>query len=789
MPVYSQTQLSGTIKSGEGDALANVSVRISNTEIVNQSDDYGNYTVSVPSHRVTVVFSKVGFQTARVELDLSGKSFYFYEVILKPEARLLGEVSILENRYNINNSTRIDPGISAFLPSVSGNFEAILKTLPGISANNELSSQYTVRGGNFDENLVYINDIEIYRPFMVRNGQQEGLSFINPELADEIRFSGGGFEARYGDKMSSVLDVHYGEPDSTQVTGSAGILGYSATLKYVGKGGKAYLLTGFRQKFNQSILKSQSTKGSYDSDFYDLQLLYHRQLSGKLSIGYLGNYNLSKFQLIPASGETEFGTLESRLRLQVIYDGIERDRYRSFMNGLTFTFKPSEKVHFKWINSAFSLVESEMFDIEGRYLLDEVTPKTNVSSVGANKAIGSSRSHARNSLRADIFSTEVKAYFQNGSSFLESGLRYQYDHINDRLHEYTLVDSAGFTIPGVSLTDMVSSANRVSTSRAIFYVQDVTPIASGLTLSAGVRGNYSSRSRQFLISPRATLSYQPRNKTEVLYRFSAGLYSQPRFYREMRNFYGQLAGDQRAQRSLHLLAALDKNMVGGGVPIKFTSEVYYKALWDLVPYKVENLRIRYFADQLAKGYATGVDFSVSGEFIDDMESSFRLSLMKTMEDIHGDYYMQQNAAGNPERVEPGFLKRPTDQRINASAFFQDKLFTSPSNKVHLSFLYGAALPIGPPQTQRYRDVFKIPAYKRADIGFSKDFLDASLPRRSATLQKYFSSLIIYAGVFNLLDNNNTVSYLWLKDIYDNQYAIPNYLTGRQLSFKLIVKLK
>ncbi|HEY1025837.1 MAG TPA: TonB-dependent receptor, partial [Sphingobacteriaceae bacterium] len=438
-------------------------------------------------------------------------------------------------------------------------------------------------------------------------------------------------------------------------------------------------------------------------------------------------------------------------------------------------------------NSVFRINERETFDVEGHYIFDELESGKS-ATVKANLASGTRSAHARNHLRADIYSTELKAYLQKGRSYFESGLRYQFDRIDDSLNEYSVIDTAGDTSAGRGLSDVVSSENQVSTSRISFYMQDVVAINSRLTLSAGVRGNFNTGNREFLLTPRVSLAFQPQNP-DVTYRFAAGSYSQPSFYREMRMFNGQLVHNTRAQRSVHFLAGLDRSFVKLNTRIKFTSEVYYKALSDLVPYKIENLRVRYLADQRAKGYAAGVDLSFSGELVKDMESSFRLSLMKTMEDIEGDFFNRTTASGSTERVEPGLLKRPADQRINASVFFQDKLFNSPSNKVHLTLLYGSSLPVGPPQTERYRDVFKIPAYKRADIGFSKDFLDASLQRRSAKLNKYFSSFILYAGVFNLLDNNNTVSYLWLKDAYDNQYAIPNYLSGRRLNVKLIAGFK
>ncbi|MEO8794252.1 MAG: TonB-dependent receptor [Daejeonella sp.] len=789
-----QTLLSGRV-FGEGNMpLENVSVTQVGTNNSTQTDPYGFYQLKVKAASIKVSFSRVGYKTTTLQIGLIPGEENKQDVKLILDLRSLDEVQVFSNINNAGNSILVNAANMAAFPSASGNFEAMIKTLPGVSSNNELSSQYSVRGGNFDENLVYVNDVEIYRPLLIRNGQQEGLSFINPELASLVKFSAGGFEARYGDKLSSVLDVKYLKPDSAYSSVSIGNLGSSATIKLPYK--KQYFLAGIRLKKNGSLLNSQDTKGNYKPDFSDFQVLYNRNLSSKLNLSVLGNYNLSNFNLEPESRETKYGTFTEVLRLQVDFNGREADKYESGMAAFTFLYKPSNKLNLKWINSAFRISEQEKIDIEGRYIFDEIETNLgnpNFGKVRASRGIGSNLDYARNKLNANIYSSEIRLYKQNTKSFLESGIRYQINQVDDKLNEYTVIDSAGYTLPNnqeeLILENQVNTKNSVSISTLSGFIQNTYNFNSRLSFSSGIRANYNNYSKQVLLSPRLNAAFLANSASTLLLRASAGIYDQQPYYREFRNFDGSLNPNAKAQRSLHFLAGADYNFFGLGTNLKFTSELYYKYLSRLTPYKIENLRIRYYADQQSKGYATGIDFSLSGKFVKELESSFRLSLMKTAEDIKDDFYFMNDANGNSVRIEPGYLNRPSDQRINFSVFFQDQLLGNPSYKVHLTMFYGSALPIGPPNAERYRDVFKIPAYKRVDIGFSKDFLGEGNQRKPVFFQKYFSSLTAYAEIFNLLDINNTVSYLWIKDVNNNQYAIPNYLTSRQLNLRLIAKFK
>lgn len=785
--------ITGRILNERGEVLEDVNIQAENSPLIIKSNKEGIYLLAIdkPVYPLKISYKLTGYFTQIAQISYQSTPKINQNITLKFDITELDAVTVSSEASRHGNLQNIDAGLIKNNPSASQNFESLLKTLAGVSTNNELSSQYSVRGGSFDENLIYINDIEIFRPLLIRNAQQEGLSFINPELVSKAVFSAGGFEARYGDKLSSVLDIRYGKPDSSELLFSAGLLGLSATAKVPYK--KSYLLAGIRNKTNQSILRTQPVVGSYEPQFYDIQALYYLDLNKRLAISVFGDYNLDRFSLVPQSRETVFGTVNQQYRLRINYQGQEKDRYESIVGALTLAYKTSRRLRLKWINSAFKISEHETFDLKGSYVFDElITGYNDFENVRAKRGIGTNYDYARNTLKTSIYSSELRSSYQTSNSFWESGIRYQIDVISDRLNEYKVIDSAGYTLPNtagnLNLSDVVYANNYLTTSRLTAFIQNTFPLTSTLTLAAGLRSNYNSYTKEFFLSPRFSAIYRPAESTRV-WRFSAGSYNQPPFYRELRNFNGELNDHSKSQRSIHLLAATDYTFQKKDITTKFTSELYLKKLNNLVPYKIENLRVRYFADQQAKGYVMGADFTLNSEFVSGMESSFRLSLMKAAEDIKDDSYEVKNAEGKISMVYPGYLRSPTDQRINFSAFFQDKLFNSPTYKVHLTILYGSSLPVGPPQSERFMDNFKIPAYRRVDIGFSKDFLEGETKKRLKFLNRYFDSFLAYAEVFNLLNINNTVSYLWIKDVHNNQFAIPNYLTSRQLNIKFIAKIK
>lgn len=774
-------KVTGLVSDALQRPLSQVTVMVLGQTQSALTDEHGNYTIYSSSTSFALKYSLLGYKPIVIKISHDQAGRLIQHVTLIESSSELEQVTITNKQNQLSNSTTINiAGISA-LPSVSGNFEAVLKTLPGVAVNNELSAQYSVRGGNFDENLVYVNDIEINRPVLIRNGQQEGLSFINSDLLTGARFSAGGFEARYGDKLSSVLDVKYGRPDSTQTTLTAGLTGAALSTKILQQ--NSYLLAGFRYKNNASILTKQDNRGSYNPDFTDAQLIFQQQLSPKLSLNFLGSFNGGTFRLNPESRATEFGTLSNTIRLNVDYDGKEVDDYRTAGGAVTTLFMPKPNLVIKWINSYFNTLERENINIHGAYFLTElrnnvVMPGQGPGTVNTDRGMGGYQTYADNELRSASFSSELKGDQTFNNHTFSWGARFEYKDYRDRLYEYSLIDSAGVLINlgtgSFSSDNSIDARNKLNIQYYTAYVQDSYSLSPHSDLQLGVRAGYNSLSRQLLLSPRLLLAFRPSSNNKI-FRFSAGVYQQAPDYRSIRDYQGQLNLNQQAQRSYNTSAGLDYAFDGLGTRLKFTSEAYFKYQDRLIPYVMDNVRIRYLATQVAEGYTYGADFSIGGEFVKDLVSYFRLSLMNARQDIRND--------------QAGFLKRPTDQRVNFSAYFQDRLMNSPTYKVHLNLLYGSSLPIGPPTGQKYSDNFHIPAYKRIDIGFSKDFLDDAAAKKPKFIDKYFSSCIVYVEVFNLLNINNTVSYLWLKDIDNVQYAVPNYLTGRQFNLKMIIKFK
>lgn len=741
------------------------------------TDDLGNYTLYAGSTSFVLKYSLLGYKAVLIPIMQDKAGRINQNVVLVESISELEQVSITTKQNQLSNTKTINIADISNMPAVSGNFEAILKTLPGVSTNNELSSQYSVRGGNFDENLVYVNDIEISRPVLIRNGQQEGLSFINSDLLSAARFSAGGFEARYGDKLSSVLDVKYGKPDSSQTILTAGFTGASMSTKLLQRNG--YLLAGLRYKNNTGLLNGQDSKGSYNPNFTDAQLIYQQNLSSKLSLNFLGSFNSGLFRLIPDSRETEFGTLSKTIRLNVDYDGKEVDDYQTAGGAVTAIYMPEPNLSIKWINSYFNTVEKENINILGRYYLSELRNHNGVKDpVKGDMSIGSYLTYADNRLNSSNFSSEIKADQTFSNHTFSWGMRFENKSYKDHLSEYSLIDSAGYPIKqgtgSFFQNTTISATNNLAIQYYTAYLQDSYRLSAYTDLQLGIRANYNSLSEQLLLSPRLLMAYRPWSNNKI-FRFTAGVYQQAPDYRSIRDYQGLLNLKQQAQRSYNTSAGLDYAFDGLGTRLKFTSEAYFKYQDRLIPYVMDNVRIKYLASQEAKGYTYGADFSIGGEFVKDLVSYFRVSLMKAEQDILND--------------RRGYLKRPTDQRVNFSAYFQDRLMNSPSYKVHLSALYGSRLPIGSPMASYYTDDFHIPAYKRIDIGFSKDFLDDAVVHKPKFMDKYFSSFSVYVEVFNLLNINNTVSYLWLKDISNVQYAVPNYLTGRQLNIKMVIKFK
>ena len=744
-------------------------------------------------------------------------------VVMKRSAEELPDVEIVDKQIRHTNLQRLSPKVAAEIPSLSGGgVEDLLKTLPGVASNNELSSQYSVRGGNFDENLVYVNGIEIYRPFLIRAGQQEGLSFVNSALVSSILFSAGGFESKYGDKMSSVLDIQYKKPTSFGGSFQASLLGAQAHVEGISKNRKFTYLTGVRYKSNSYIFRGLETEGDYKPNFADVQALFAYRISDKVELSFLGNYARNSYNVIPSSRQTEFGTIQEAYRLNIYFEGQEVDRFENYMGALSLDYYPKDNLKLQFISSAFQTRESETFDILGEYFIGKLENQLDDEQFGEvvqAQGVGGFLDHARNYLKATVFNIEHKGYYDLSKHYLQWGVKYQHEFINDRLSEWELIDSAGYTIPEPPFTvgdpapvytpqlemySLYKADTTFQSNRYSAFIQNSWNFHIGTAnayLIAGIRGSYWDINKQFVLSPRLTLSVKPIWEQDILFRFSAGYYQQPPFYRELRDLQGRVNPAVRAQKSIHFVAGMDWDFIAWNRPFKFVTEAYYKVLDDLVPYVVDNVRIRYYGDNISHGYAYGLDMKVNGEFIKGIDSWFSFSLLKTSEDIEGDNYWEYyNEAGEeiiPGYTEdqvvadsaqffPGYIPRPTDQRVHFALFFQDYIPRNPTWKMHIKLIFGSGLPFGPPNAPKYEHVYRTPAYRRVDIGFSKELIGGYSSFGPKNPLKYIKSAWISLEVFNLFQIYNTISYILVKDKNGREYAVPNYLTPRLINLRLAV---
>jgi len=795
---FSQS-ISGTITDEENNTLPSVNIAILNTSIGATSLNDGSYNMEVPANKSMVVaYSFIGYEIEKIRLPMLKRGQnYTLNIQLKAKNTLLNDVIVKDKKSRKESFNRIKPKHVKILPGSQGGIEAILKTLPGVSSANELSSQYSVRGGNFDENLVYVNGIEVYRPFLIRAGQQEGLSFVNTDMVSSILFSAGGFEAKYGDKMSSVLDITYKRPRENAASLQLSMLGGSAHFEGASKNGRFSYLVGARHKTNEYVLNAMDTKADYIPKFSDLQTFINYELNTNWQISFLGNISKNEYTMIPENRDTEFGTLNEALKLTIFFEGKEVDKYETYFGALSTTYQPSTHLNLQFTTSAFQTFEQENFDILGEYWLYQL--ENNLGSddfgnIAFDRGVGKYINHARNSLNARVMNFSHKGNYNNEDLKVDWGFRAQKEEIEDKISEWNLIDSAFFNYPHpndniggeadpnqqIVMSELLKTQINLSSYRNSGYMQFSKDI-NNITINAGTRGSYWTYNEELLLSPRATIAYAPLWKKDIVFRAASGIYYQSPFYKELRTPEGTLNSNIKAQKSTHYVMGADYLFYSWGRPFKWITEVYYKNLENLIPYKVDNVRIQYLANDLSNGYAKGIDMKINGEFVSGVESWASLSVMKTEEDIVGDYIT--NADGSSS--EAGFIPRPTDQRVNFSMFFQDYIPGNPNYKMHLNLIYGTGLSFGPPNSEKHQDVLRIPDYRRVDIGFSAVLKDENKKSRIKWLNA-FNSIWVSAEVFNLLDINNTVSYLWVADITGRQYAVPNYLTARQLNAKLIL---
>ena len=798
--IYGQT-LSGIIIDNDKELLAGTYIIIKGENTGVTSDNNGKYFLNLKANRSVVIeVSFIGYSTKIIRIPMLKKGqTYTLDIQLFPEGKLINDVIVRDKKSRKQALSKIKTQHVSIIPNSVGGIEAILKTHAGVSSANDLSSQYSVRGGNFDENMVYVNGIEVYRPFLIHSGQQEGLTFVNSDMVDNILFSAGGFEAKYGDKMSSVLDITYRTPKENKASINMSLLGGSVHFEGVTFNNKFSYLVGFRNKSNQYLLNAMDTKAEYKPNFSDLQTYLKYQIKDNWTISFLANVSKNRYRMVPTTRDTEFGNLNEALKLRIFFEGQEADKYNTYFGAFNTSFSPNLKTKINLTTSAFKTIESESFDILGEYWLyqlDNNLGSDDFGDIKFDRGVGKFINHARNNLEAIVINTSANGhYISNENTKWEWGFRIQKEDIEDHIKEWTLIDSAGFTLPhpndnigGISdnnqtvgMTSYLKSDLSLSSLRKSGYLQ-INKEAGNFTINAGSRFSTWSFNKEQLFSPRVNIAYIPLWEKDFVFRAATGIYYQSPFYKELRKLDGTLNLNIESQKSIHFVVGSDYLFYSWGRPFKLVTEVYYKKLENLIPYKVDNVRIQYLAENNSNGYATGIDLKINGEFVPGVESWASISVMQTMEDIEDDFYIDSESG---ETKYPGFIPRPTDQRVNFSMFFQDYIPNNPNYKMHLSMMYGTGLPFGPPKSEKYQDVLTMPDYRRVDIGFSAVIKAEDKKSKIKFLNK-LNSMWVSAEVFNLLDIDNTVSYLWVSDVSGRQYAVPNYLTPRQLNFKLIV---
>ncbi|HEU4717151.1 MAG TPA: TonB-dependent receptor [Bacteroidia bacterium] len=804
----------GTVKDSTGKPLADVQAGYIGSSKLSMTDANGNFCFNVPAAKeVTIVLRAVGYTGISKKISVSAGDTLKLNFTMK--SNYVGNViNVFGDKDDFGRP--LPPHIADHLPAPNGpDISNVLKYTAGAFSPNELSTQYSVRGGNFDENLVYVNDIEVYRPFLTRAGQQEGLSFVNIDMTDNVYFSAGGFDAKYGDKMSSVLDVTYRTPTKFRGTASAGLLGFTAEVEGSSTNHRFSWMLGVRNKTNRYVLRSLDTKGDYFTNFIDGQVYLSYAITDEWSLNYLGNYAYNKYNLIPSTRETDFGTINNALRFTVYFDGQEINTFTTNFHALSLDYSDHHHWRSKFILSSFNSYETETFDVQGQYYIDQLEAdfgKPTFGQVAFNRGVGTFINHARNYLDAWVNNAEVKAwrYSYSDKYTWNFGLRAQNERINDQLSEWNYIDSAGYSIPyypyeTIDLQNVVKSTAQLNSMRYSGFVQLKYSTrlrdTSDFSVTAGVRAQYWDLNGQLIVSPRIRLSWKPNWKKDIAFKFATGLYDQPPFYRELRDFTGHVNRDVKAQTSVHFIAGSDWTFQWWGRPFRFITEAYYKYLDNLIPYEVDDVRIRYYGANLSYGYTYGLDLRLNGEFVEGVESWVNISLLRTRENLYNDYYYiylnsdgdtiipgytYNNIPTDSIKQIPGFIPRPTDQLLMFSLMFQDHLPKVPSCKMNLGLIFGSGLPFGPPTHEKYKQVFRMPPYRRVDIGFSYELIKANKPLPVTNPFHVLKSCWAGLEVYNLLQVQNTISYYWVKDVTGRSYAIPNYLTNRQLSVRTII---
>lgn len=863
-----QTIVKGSCTDRRGVAVSMAKVASPQSEEkITYTNDEGDFNLTFMNEGdVTIVFRIAGTDLEEVRLlTLTGEKFLELKPI-KFDYQQSDSVTIIREKLDPFGIPKL-PTIDLGLIPMSGGVEKLIQFSTPAFSNNELTSNYNVRGGSYDENLVYVNGFNVFRPFLTRSGQQEGMSFIHTSLVKSISFSAGGFGNSYGDKLSSVLDITYKTPQETQGSAMLSLLGVESHVESA-PSTRFNFIAGARYRSNGYLLNSLPTKGAYNPVFWDAQFLTNFAITEKLTWSVLGHFSSNNFRFTPETQETDFGTANEAYSFTIYFDGGEQTRFQTMMGGTSLKWAPTKKTNLDFYATVFNSDEREYFDVQGQYYINQLETDPSKEEFGDSIAVlgvGTFLNHARNKLNATILnlyhngSQELKSGFRDEARLnfsrhdLNWGVNFQMDDFSDVLSEWKMIDSAGYSIPQepadeIQLFETIKGNLDLQSQRYTGFVQlnsqwstnqknklvllektykdslrvkriqtfsdTITESASRWAMSFGTRVGYTTANDEMFVTPRLTLSYYPRaymvKKGKVIrrgmaIRFASGLYYQPPFYREFRTFTGGLNLDVKAQKSLHVVTGtdIDFQLFGRDNPFKFTAEAYYKYMWDVNPYEIENVRTRYYAENNAVAYAYGVDMNLNGEFVEGIQSFFKVGFLSTKEDILDDQYTEYyNAAGeriifgfsedqvvvDSAVIYPGYVPRPTDQWLTFGALIQDRMPKFEMFSVQMGMHYGSSLPYGPPDQSRYKDTLRMKSYFRVDIGFSYDFLYMDQQKKKENFwTKNFSDALLSFEVFNLLGVNNVLSKQWIQDVSGKYYSIPNYLTQRRFNLKLILR--
>ena len=795
-----KSYIKGVVLDINNNPIENVNIS-SESKAGATTNSNGFYSIEIKSlTNVNITFSHVNFKSISFPINLKTNEVYEFYPVMDINIEQIEEIVLNSNkRTELKSILSIDPQIIRTIKGAQPGIENLLKTLPGVNISNELSTQYSVRGGNFDENLVYVNGIEIYRPFLVRSGQQEGLSFVNSNLIKNIKFSAGGFQSKYGDKLSSVLDIEYKNPNGNNLAGNFNLLGGNITLNNISKNAKVSNILGVRYRDNSMLVNSRETITNYNPKFIDIQNFLTANINEKFSLNFLSYMSVNNYNYKPQSRQTNFGTLDDPTALIVYYQGQEKDKYQTVFGAAKLNFKASVNTELSLITSAFQTSEKEYFDILAQYRLGEVNNNIGDEDLGDvefSEGIGSQLNHGRNNLNAIIYNIEHKGNYKKNDNNLEWSLKFTKEDIKDRIVEWEVIDSTGFSIDPPffeSLGDQpytanegpivpyqnIRKTNNTKTNRIQSYVQWSKSSNIGATeiySNAGVRlhsWSIDNQKMNFVFSPRFQIGIKPDWKKDMIFKLSGGVYHQPPFYRELRDYSGEINYGVKSQKSIHLVASNEYSYSLWNRPFKLTSEIYYKDMTNVNAYTVDNVRIRYLANNNAKAYAYGLDLRLNGEFIKGTESWFSFGYLNTKENIDNQ----------------GYIPRPSDQRLKFGILFQDYIPNIPDLKMYLNLVYNTGVPGGAPSyANSYDYQNRLPDYKRVDLGISYVIVNGEKNYKKGW-KKNFSDLSIGLEIFNMFDIQNSITNTWVRDVYSKrQYSIPNYLTPRLLNLTIDMKL-